>query len=38
MNGNLDYAVQVLQEASEKDVKNPDIFLNLGNAYRKKDR
>jgi len=36
-NGNLDYAVQVLKEAAEKDSKNADILLNLGNAYRKKD-
>ncbi len=35
--GNLDYAVQVLEKAFERDPKNADIALNLGNAYRKKD-
>jgi len=35
--GNLDYAVQVLEQALERDPKNADIALNLGNAYRKKD-
>lgn len=35
--GNLEYAVQVLEKALERDPKNADIALNLGNAYRKKD-
>src|SRR6187200_1623495 len=35
--GNLDYAVQVLEQALERDPNNADIALNLGNAYRKKD-
>jgi len=35
--GNLEYAVQVLEEALKRDPKNADIALNLGNAYRKKD-
>jgi tetratricopeptide (TPR) repeat protein len=35
--GNLEYAVQVLEEALKRDSKNADIALNLGNAYRKKD-
>ncbi len=35
--GNLDYAVQVLEQALERDPKNANIALNLGNAYRKKD-
>jgi len=35
--GNLDYAVQVLERAIQKDPKNADIALNLGNAYRKRD-
>jgi len=35
--GNLDYAVQVLEQALERDPKNADVALNLGNAYRKKD-
>jgi tetratricopeptide (TPR) repeat protein len=35
--GNLDYAVQVLEKALERDPKSADIALNLGNAYRKKD-
>lgn len=33
--GDLAYAIEKLKEASEKESKNPDIFLNLGNAYRK---
>ena len=35
--GNLDYAVQVLERALLRDPKNADIALNLGNAYRKRD-
>ena len=35
--GNLDYAIQVLERALQRDPKNPDIALNLGNAYRKRD-
>jgi len=35
--GNLEYAVKVLEEALQRDPKNADIALNLGNAYRKKD-
>lgn len=35
--GNLEYAVQVLEQAIQRDPKNADIALNLGNAYRKKD-
>lgn len=34
--GDADYAIAKLTEASQLDPKNPDIFLNLGNAYRKK--
>jgi len=34
-NGNLDYALQVLKEAAEKESKNEEIYLNLGNAFRK---
>ena len=33
--GDLAYAIEKLKVAAEKDPKNPDIFLNLGNAYRK---
>jgi tetratricopeptide (TPR) repeat protein len=33
--GDLAYAIEKLKAAAEKDPKNPDIFLNLGNAYRK---
>ena len=33
--GDLNYAIEKLKAAAEKDPKNPDIFLNLGNAYRK---
>jgi tetratricopeptide (TPR) repeat protein len=36
-NGNLDYAVQVLEQALQRDPKSADIALNLGNAYRKQD-
>jgi tetratricopeptide (TPR) repeat protein len=35
--GNLDYAVQVLERAIQLAPKNADIALNLGNAYRKRD-
>lgn len=35
--GNLQYAVDKLKIALERDPKNADIALNLGNAYRKKD-
>jgi tetratricopeptide (TPR) repeat protein len=35
--GNLTYAVEKLEMALQRDPKNPDIALNLGNAYRKKD-
>ena len=34
--GDVDYAIAKLTEASQIDPKNPDIFLNLGNAYFKK--
>ena len=33
--GDIDYAVQKLEAAAQRDPKNADIFLNLGNAYRK---
>ena len=32
----LDYAIAKLTEASQLSATNPDIWLNLGNAYRKK--
>ncbi|MBO9682384.1 MAG: tetratricopeptide repeat protein [Flavisolibacter sp.] len=32
----LDYAISKLNEAAQLAPNNPDIFLNLGNAYRKK--
>jgi tetratricopeptide (TPR) repeat protein len=35
--GNLTYAVEKLEMALQRDPKNSDIALNLGNAYRKKD-
>jgi Flp pilus assembly protein TadD len=35
-NGDLDYAIAKLNEAAQLAPNNPDIFLNLGNAYRKK--
>jgi tetratricopeptide (TPR) repeat protein len=35
--GNLTYAVEKLEMALQRDSKNADIALNLGNAYRKKD-
>ena len=34
--GDLDYAIAKLQEAAQRDSKNPDIYLNLGHAYKKK--
>ncbi|MGV3528331.1 MAG: tetratricopeptide repeat protein [Flavisolibacter sp.] len=34
-NGDLAYAISKLNEAAELAPNNPDIFLNLGNAYRK---
>lgn len=34
--GDLDYAISKLTEASTLSTNNPDIFLNLGNAYFKK--
>lgn len=34
--GDVDYAIAKLTEAAQLDPKNADIFLNLGNAYRKK--
>lgn len=33
--GDLAYAIQKLEMAAQRDPKNADIFLNLGNAYRK---
>lgn len=35
--GNLQYAVEKLEMALQREPKNADIALNLGNAYRKKD-
>ena len=35
--GNLTYAVEKLEMALQRDPKNADVALNLGNAYRKKD-
>ena len=35
--GNLTYAVEKLEMALQREPKNADIALNLGNAYRKKD-
>lgn len=32
----LDYAIAKLNEAAQLQSNNPDIYLNLGNAYRKK--
>jgi Flp pilus assembly protein TadD len=34
--GDLDYAISKLNEAAQLAPANPDIFLNLGNAHRKK--
>lgn len=33
--GDMNYAIAKLTQASQLDPRNPDIFLNLGNAYRK---
>lgn len=33
--GDIAYAIEKLKIATERDSKNPDIFLNLGDAYRK---
>ncbi|MEO6328279.1 MAG: tetratricopeptide repeat protein [Ginsengibacter sp.] len=33
--GDVTYAIEKLKLAAEKDKKNPDIFINLGDAYRK---
>ncbi len=33
--GDMNYAITKLTQASQMDPRNPDIFLNLGNAYRK---
>lgn len=35
-NGDIDYAIAKLTEATQLAPNNPDIFLNLGNAYRAK--
>jgi tetratricopeptide (TPR) repeat protein len=34
--GDLDYAIAKLNEAAQLAPNNPDIYVNLGNAYRKK--
>lgn len=33
--GDINYAIEKLEEAAQRSQKNPQIFLNLGNAYRK---
>ncbi len=33
--GDINYAVEKLEAAVQRDAKNADIYLNLGNAYRK---
>ncbi len=33
--GDINYAIEKLEEAAQRDNKNPYIHLNLGNAYRK---
>lgn len=33
--GDINYAIQKLEAAGQRDSKNAEIFLNLGNAYRK---
>src|SRR6188474_1251255 len=33
--GDINYAIEKLEAATLRDQKNPEIFLNLGNAYRK---
>jgi len=35
--GDFKYAIEKLQAAAEKDPKNPEIYVQLGNAYRKAD-
>lgn len=37
-NGDFAYAVRLLEDASIKDAKNPDVWLNLGNAYRRAEQ
>ncbi|MFN2457785.1 MAG: tetratricopeptide repeat protein [Chitinophagaceae bacterium] len=34
--GDLNYAIAKLQQAAQAAPNNPDVFMNLGNAYRKK--
>lgn len=33
--GDVAYAIEKLKEAAERDSKNPNIYLNMGDAYRK---
>lgn len=33
--GDVNYAIEKLETASQKDAANPEVFLQLGNAYRK---
>jgi tetratricopeptide (TPR) repeat protein len=33
--GDINYAIEKLEAAALRDPKNAEIFLNLGNAYRK---
>lgn len=33
--GDIPYAIEKLEAAADRDKKNPEIFLQLGNAYRK---
>lgn len=33
--GDINYAIEKLEAAAQRDPKNAEIFLNLGNAYRK---
>jgi len=33
--GDIPYAIEKLEAAAERDKKNPELFLQLGNAYRK---
>src|SRR5262249_25230256 len=33
--GNINYAIEKLEAAAQRDPSNAEIFLNLGNAYRK---
>ena len=37
-NGDHKYAIEKLEIAAQRDPKNADIFLNLGNAYRKEGK